>query len=246
MDSLTAVYQRNTMKNVLPTAGGELYDLSKELIKIQETERARIAEELHDQLGQDMAVLKFGIRNLIKQLPGEKNSEIRRGIKDILSLSDMIIEHIRSLARDLSPSVLRELGLKAALHQLVENFARFGGYRYTMDMGETEHIIEAEKHVLVYRIVQELLTNIAKHAGASRVDIQAFCMNGILRICVSDDGSGFDAGAVMPRPDRLDGLGMCIARQRADLLGGALEVDSSKKNGTTVTISIPVKMKGKM
>jgi signal transduction histidine kinase len=223
----------------------KLKNLSNRLINFQEMERQRISDELHDQLGQDMTVLKFGIRNAMKRIPDDDTLNIRQPIEEILPLVDMIIENIRSLARDLSPAILRELGLESALNRLVENFARFGEYECSLDMEHIDGLIPADKHILLYRIFQELLTNIAKHANASRVDISARREDGHVRISVSDNGGGFDVSATLQAPvGHNPGLGLTIIEQRVDLLGGTVEIQSIENRGTTTFITIPIENRG--
>ncbi len=240
------ITSRKEIENELKKTALKLKNLSNQLINFQEMERQRIADELHDQLGQDMTVLKFGIRNVMKQIPGDDHLKIRQSIEEILPLIDMIIENIRSLARDLSPLILREFGLKTALNRLVENFTRLGGYECTVDIAEIDEVIPVEKHILLYRIIQELLTNIAKHANASRLVVKALRENNHVRISVSDNGNGFDVDAVLQPEIRHagNGIGLTIVEQRVDLIGGTVEIQSSRDRGTTTIITIPIEKTG--
>lgn len=115
-----------------------------------------------------------------------------------------------------------------------------------MDIAEIDDVIPVEKHILLYRIIQELLTNIAKHANASRLVIKALRENNHVRISVSDNGNGFDVDAVLQPEIRHagNGIGLTIVEQRVDLIGGTVEIQSSRDRGTTTIITIPIEKTG--
>lgn len=193
----------------------------------QEAERHRIARELHDQVGQSLTVVLLGLKQVEDRAPRELRAELallresaRSGLDDV-----------RRVARELRPGVLDDLGLQAALAALATDVAAHGGpaVRRTFGPGLPELGHDAE--VVVYRVAQEALTNVVRHAGATRVDLSLLRLGQGVVLEVADDGRGIGAGTP-------DGAGLAGMRDRAALVGATLEVRSSG-TGTTVRLLVP-------
>lgn len=232
------ITERKKMEHKLNRTAGKLRHLSGQLLNLQEKEREKISRELHDQLGQDITLLKFGIRNIMKQMPA-KDSELTRNFEEVMQSIDGVLENIRRMSRDLSPSMLSDLGLAAALEKLIENFAALGNYQCHSLIENIDPFIPRDKHIMVYRIVQELLTNIAKHAKATEITINAFVEEDAVKVTIRDNGKGYDTASIFGESDCKGGLGLSFIRERVHILGGAIFVDSNMDQGTATMIVIP-------
>jgi len=195
----------------------------------QEAERHRIAQELHDQVGQSLTVVLLGLKQLEARVPAEVRTELallresaRAGLDDV-----------RRVARELRPGVLEDLGLLAALAALATDVSARGGPTVRRTFGPGLPALSPETEVVVYRVAQEALTNVVRHAAATRVDLSLLLVGGNVVLEVADDGRGFT-------PPIVDGAGLEGMRDRATLAGGAVEVSSSTGRGTTVRLTVPV------
>src|SRR4051812_34363647 len=211
-------------------------DLLRRLVSAQEEERRRVSRELHDHLGQEVMVLILGLKSLEDYVP--EDSPGRKRLHILQDAVDRIGQEAHELAVDLRPLALDDLGLSAALAILVQRWSSRTGlpvdYHYALpDAGR----FRPEAETTVYRVVQESLTNIAKHAGAGRVSVIVEQIDGNVVVIVEDDGRGFDeeAAALDPR------LGLLGMQERAVLVGGSCHVESSVGAGTTVRVRIPVR-----
>lgn len=199
----------------------------------QEAERHRIAQELHDQIGQSLTVVLLGLKQLADRAPAELAEEL-----DLLRESARAgLDDVRRVARELRPGVLDDLGLQAALAALATDVAAHGGpvVRRTFAPGLPELPHEAE--LVVYRVAQEALTNVVRHARATRVELSLLRVGGDVVLEVVDDGTGFDG----PIPA---GTGVSGMRDRAGLVGGSVEVVSSGGHGTVIRLRVPAGLPG--
>lgn len=206
---------------------GERRSSNARALAAQEAERHRIARELHDQVGQSLTVVLLGLKQVEDRAPHDLRAELallresaRSGLDDV-----------RRVARELRPGVLDDLGLQAALAALATDVAAHGGpaVRRTFGPGLPELGHDAE--VVVYRVAQEALTNVVRHAGATRVELSLLRFGTGVALEVADDGCGLAAGTP-------DGTGLAGMRDRAALVGGTLEVHS-RGAGTTVRLLVP-------
>ncbi|QSR28190.1 sensor histidine kinase [Nocardioides aromaticivorans] len=206
---------------------GERRSSNARALAAQEAERHRIARELHDQVGQSLTVVLLGLKRVEDRAPHDLRAELallresaRSGLDDV-----------RRVARELRPGVLDDLGLQAALAALATDVAAHGGpaVRRTFGPGLPELGHDAE--VVVYRVAQEALTNVVRHAGATRVELSLLRFGTGVALEVADDGRGLAAGTP-------DGTGLAGMRDRAALVGGTLEV-RSRGAGTTVRLLVP-------
>ena len=153
---------------------------------------------------------------------------------------DQVLESIRGLSRELSPSVLEDLGLSAALHSMAEDFATHSGIETSVSMTEADDLFPPESQILIYRIFQESLTNISKHAEARHVSLAIERGESEVNLVVEDNGKGFDTREVAARYSMEKGLGLAAMGERARMLEGSLEISSRKGEGTKVTVIIPI------
>lgn len=229
------VTSQKKVEEALKRSEAELRVLSGRLLTAHETERSRISRELHDELGQALTLLKLRLGSMSKELR-EDQTGLRAECGTTLSYLDHVIESVRALSRELSPSVLEDLGLVAGLRQLIHGFSDRSGIRITAELDPVDSLIPKGSHILVYRVVQEALTNVARHSGAANVCISLKSTSRAVRCSVSDDGRGMK---MKPRITA-NGLGMRIMRERVNMLGGTLRVSSRAGRGTSIRFSVPL------
>jgi len=213
-----------------------LQELNGQLLTAQETERRRVATELHDALGHTLVLAKLCVAGAQAEPGGKSGSSA--ALTELATMLDQAIDETHRLAHDLRPATLENLGLTAALRLLSENGVTHGGAQVEAHIDEVDDAIPAAAHVVVYRIMQEALTNVTKHAHATRVSILVRRHPGLLEATVEDDGPGFDL-AGLQRPGKHGGFGLATMKERARLLGGALAVTSDVGRGTRVHLEVP-------
>jgi signal transduction histidine kinase len=220
--------------------------LSERLEAERSSERERLrhgvrARELHDETIQDLGALRL----LLAGARGKGDvEELRRAIDVAVGHVDRDVEALRHLITALRPAALDDLGLVAALEALARRAGAIDGLTVETDIPLERDVprLEAEIESAIYRVAQEALTNAAKHAGASKVKLALRVDDGRLTAVVSDDGAGFDVGSPRETDDGTDlghGIGLDGMRERADLVGADLAIDSKPGAGTTVRVSVP-------
>lgn len=214
--------------------------LSARLLTAQETERKRIATELHDQLGHSLVMMKFRSGLIANELREDQPAAMEE-CRILSGLIDKTIDDVRRLSRDLRPSVLDELGLAAALRWLADTCGRNGGPSVTASVGEIDTLLPPDVQVIVYRIIQQAMTNACQHSGAEHVSLEAERRRRSLVFVVEDDGRGFDPDEVLGRKASDRGLGLATMKERARMLGGSLGLSSEIGKGTRITLEIPVR-----
>lgn len=233
------ISERESAEKALRESGKRLHFLSSHLLTAQERERRRISLELHDELGQSLTVLKLQLRSIEKTLRNEQGL-LKNDCEKTLQYVDQIIENVRRLSRDLSPSILEDLGLTAALKWLVEDFAKHSNIKVDIDMPDLDNRFSGDAQIAIYRIFQEAFTNIGKHAHAKTVSIVVRKEGRCVHFRVQDDGQGFDINQVEARSPTDRSLGLIAMDERARMLGGKLDINGQKGKGTRISFSIPI------
>lgn len=223
-------------QRALRQSSEELQALAARLLTAQEEDRRRISRDLHDDLNQRLAMVTVDVETLSLRPPASKAALGRR----LRSVQDRIAElsdDIRRFVHQLHPSILDDLGLPIALEQLMDDFAGRTGMKSTFRHEHVPATLSRDLATCFYRIAQESLSNIARHAEASRVEMELSGTGQGLALTVMDDGKGFDRGKAGPAPS---GLGLVSMNERLRLVGGSLEVSSHDRAGTTVRAWAPV------
>ncbi|MGO8815863.1 MAG: PAS domain S-box protein [Terriglobia bacterium] len=210
--------------------------LSARLQSIREEERKRVSREIHDQLGQALTGIKIDFRFLVRELPAGEN-EISRRIASILKLVDESIQTVRRIASELRPGMLDDLGLVAALEWAGQDFQRRTGTPCRLDLLPDDHTVDPECAITIFRIFQETLTNVARHARASEVDVRLTSEDAHLVLEVRDNGIGIPENKLSSG----ESLGILGMRERAMLLRGELTISGLPEGGTMVRVRIPEK-----
>jgi two-component system NarL family sensor kinase len=211
--------------------------IARGILRIQEAERGRISRELHDGVGQSLTALKMQLELLESGAGGE--DAIRPRLAGLTGIADSALQDVRQLSRLLRPQMLDELGLVPTLQWLARTLHEGTGLAVELSVEDMEERVDADLETIVYRLVQEALTNVAKHARASSAQVRLRRERRRLLLSVRDQGSGFDAArALLAGEDRGGGLrGM---RDRVFLFGGRFVVRSAPGTGTTVEVELPM------
>lgn len=213
----------------------EIETLSARLIGAQEEERKRLAGELHDDLNQQIAVASIAVANLKRHLPPEQ-VDARRESDRVHQKLAHLAEMVRRMSHSLHPAVLQYFGLPAAIRSCSEEFADFTHIGISVKTSGSFDDVPYLTAISVYRIAQEALQNIAKHANASTGLVELSRSDGVLCLTVSDSGVGMESvGAAMQ-----NGIGLLSIKERARLVGGSVEITSQSNHGTSVTVKVPL------
>jgi two-component system, NarL family, sensor histidine kinase DevS len=203
-------------------------DALRRVVAAQELERQRLARELHDETGQALTSILLGL----KQLDGESPE----AVAEVRELVVATLQDVRRLAVELRPKVLDDFGLVPALERLTQGFAEHTGISVDLEASGLNERPPVEVETAIYRIVQESLTNVVKHAQAHTVSVVVTRGDGRIKAVIEDDGTGFK-----PETIGVSGIGLVGMRERIELLDGSLTVESSERNGTTVALEVPVR-----
>ena len=233
------ITERKKSEEALKESEKQLRVLSTQLLRAQETERKRISRELHDELGQSLMVMKLRLDFIEKNLLAHQ-TRLKRECADGVQYVDQVIENIRRLSRDLSPTILEDFGLSAALRWLINNFAQRYNMKVVMDMIDIDGLLPPRSHVVVYRTVQEALTNIGKHSQAKNVSVSIRGNGGSILFSIADDGIGFNEKLMDAKGPDGRGLGLETMKGRCQMVGGVLTIWSQEGQGTRITLSVPV------
>lgn len=231
------ISERQRVEKELRESEKHLHHLSFQLIGIQELERKRISRELHDELGQALTLLKFRLRFIEKELPGDQM--LKGEYENILTYIDQTIDNVHRISQDLSPMILEDCGLSAALSQMAKKFIRHSNVDVSLDIGDINHLFPKKDHIIVYRIFQEALTNVGRHSGATSVHTVLKEENGRFVFLVEDNGRGFNPNAVVGCLGA-EGIGLATMKERARMLGGSLDLWSQEGKGTRISFSAPL------
>ena len=220
-------------------AKGELQRLSARLLEVEEEGRRRLARELHDEIGQSLALLQIEISRAQAALSSAQTAGLPERLERARTLAEETVQTIRNISLLLRPALLDDLGLAPALQFQVEHFLRRSGIACDyVEEDVSDHLSDAVK-TCVYRVVQEALHNCEKHSGATRVRVAVLQDPEFLRIEIHDNGRGFLVNE-KGMPSKTTGLGLLGMRERTAIVGGSLEIDSVPGRGTRLSLRIPV------
>jgi len=215
------------------TGRERLQSLSQRLVELQEAERRYIARELHDEAGQALTSLMVGLRLLERE--ATQPEAVVTGVAELITTVETVLEDLHRLAMALRPASLDHLGLVAALRQYVEVISHRQGLVVQFESVGFDRRLPVNLETALYRIVQEALTNVIRHAKATRVDVVLHQIGDRLRVIVEDNGVGFDTHGVL----HSERLGLVGIRERAEMMGGWLVLESTVGGGTTLLVEVP-------
>ena len=228
------IAERKAIEEDLRRAEERVRAFAAHIESVREDERTRLAREVHDELGQTLTGLKMDLSWLEKRLPKEAETVADR-MKSMLVLVDATIQSVRRISSALRPQVLDDVGLIGTLRWQAGEFQLRTGIRCNVDLPAEELVLDRARSTAAFRILQETLANVARHAGATRVDISLRMDTDHFILKIADNGRGLSE-AELRDPKSLGLLGI---RERAFLLGGGVDIEATGGKGTTVTLSIP-------
>jgi signal transduction histidine kinase len=214
---------------------GQLQQLSSQVLTAHERERKRIARELHDDTGQALTSILVRLRLLEKTA---EDDAVRRNVGELRELTSNALDSVRRMAVDLRPAALDDLGLVPALHSYADKYSNSWPIEVTFSAEGLKKRLPANVELVLYRIVQEALTNVAKHSGARSVEVRLRRRRNVVTVTVADDGRGFDMRDVTRTEG--SGLGLFGMRERLALVGGTVEIQSVPGRGTTIIARVPL------
>jgi len=235
--------QKLLHRQLLENERQRLEDLRRFTVSVQraqEEERRRIARELHDDLGQRLSAMKFNIEAFVEGVPGNLR-KIRGKFNNVRAQIDEMITELRRISANLRPAALDDFGLVVALQLLCKKMEQTQSITIAFH-GKTSTVEHFDNHVEIalYRVAQEALANITKHAQATHVDVHLAHVPGALNLVVEDNGRGFDAEKIQGLKQTQRGMGLISMRERTELLGGSFRVESVPGKRTTITVQIPL------
>lgn len=229
------IAERKKGEEKLNASYEEIRYLSEHLRNIREEERKHIAREIHDELGQQLTVLKMDVGALIKKVP--LSDDLLRGrLTSFTALIDQIVQSVRRISSELRPSLLDDLGLPEAISWQLEELEKHCGIQTHFEEPKEEWSLPDPVKTNLFRILQEALTNIVRHSKATVVDVRLQYSHDYIMFQVSDNGVGFMVDEITKGGT----LGIVGMRERASIIGGTLEIKTSPKGGTKIIITVPV------
>jgi signal transduction histidine kinase len=229
-----ALYKHRAERD-LQVSQQQLRELTARLQLIREEERTRISREIHDELGQMLTCLKIDATLVNKKL-NDDQEELKEKVISVINLIDLTIACVRRISSELRPGILDDLGLIPAIEWQTSEFEKRTGVKCELEFSLDQIPIEPEKSTEIFRIFQETLTNIARHANASNVTICLICHDNMLKLDIADNGKGFSSNG----KEEKKSLGILGMKERALLIGGTVTIISESGKGTTVNLSVPI------
>jgi signal transduction histidine kinase len=234
------IEERKRTEAVLKQSEGQLESLSSQLLTFQEDERKRVTQELHDSVGQTLAALKYSVENSISLMRNETTANCIKSLEELIPRIQNAVEEVDRIGRGLHPSILDDLGILATFSWFCREFeAVYSDIHIEKELTLAEADVPEPLKVVIYRIVQESLNNIAKHSCANHVLISLEKKDHTIALVIKDNGKGFDLQSTLSPDNHKIGLGLISMIKRAELSGGSLAIKSTAEIGTTVCASWP-------
>ena len=231
---LAHALERKQAEEALATSQERLRNLAARLHAVREEERAAIARDIHDQLGQALTGLKMDLSWLMRRLPVEQT--VRERANSMQALLDSTVDSVRTISTQLRPPILDDLGLEAAVEWQTHEFSRQSGLGCSLDLRIGDRFVQGEHATAAFRILQEALVNVARHALARKVAVEVRIESDTLYLVVSDDGCGIGDAALSSSHS----IGLIGMRERAGALGGAVDIRRLRAGGTRVKLELPL------
>jgi signal transduction histidine kinase len=230
---------RRRAERRLQASERELRSLTGRLLQAQETERGRLARELHDDLNQNLALVSVELE-LLRQRPPSSPAQLGSQLADLLAKVKHLSSSVHNLSHQLHPAKLEQLGLVAAVRSLCKELKQTYGVPIEFSYRDVPETLPPGADLCLYRIAQEALANVIKHSGAAHAAVELHGDTSAIRLRILDDGRGFEAGSAA----RKGGLGLVSMRERLQLVGGNLAIEASPTGGTRIDATIPLTVPG--
>jgi signal transduction histidine kinase len=211
--------------------------LSQQLMEAQEAERRHLARELHDEIGQALTAIKINLQAVQRSVQETATSA---RLEDSIGIVDRVLQQVRNMSLDLRPSLLDDLGLAAALRWYLDRQAKRAGFAAEFSAEPADIRAASNLETACFRVAQEALTNVVRHAQARRVRAELRRRDNELQLTIQDDGVGFDVPAARQRAARGGSLGLLGMQERVLLIGGRIDIDSAAGRGTSILVRFPL------
>jgi len=230
------IIEHRETEDELRETGRTVQKLSSKLLSAIENERKSIAMELHDSIGANLTAIIYGLEEMLTEARQDQAAEL----EDLISMVRATVEEARRISTNLMPSMLDDLGLLATLRWFCRQFEQLhGGVDIELQLHVEEEEVTEQLKIVIYRILQEALNNIAKHSIADSVQVSLSRTGGTLELCIQDNGRGFDYREYAVKEDSIGGLGIESMRERTEISGGFFEIVSEPGQGTTIRARWP-------
>jgi len=240
LDGMWRIFQHKRDEEALRRSEVELRRLSSELLRAHEEESKRIGQELHDGLAQTLSAIKVWAEAALKQIEQENPAEVAKSLEFILPLAQGAVEEVRRIIRNLRPSILDDLGLVATISWLCQEFEKiYAGIGVERQIDIREDDLADSLKIIIFRVLQEALNNIAKHSQADLTHITMKKTEGRIQLTIIDNGVGVDAEQALSGKKSKGGIGLASMKERTKLSGGSFSIVSSLGNGTTIRAEWP-------
>jgi PAS domain S-box-containing protein len=238
MGTVQEITEQKQVEQELRASQEELRHLSAQLLEAQERERKRVARELHDGLGQTLSAMKFRIESTMGGLRAEEQADSANSLSNLVSMAQQAVEEVRRISKNLWPSILDDLGLLPTISWFCREFREMHpGIRIEQEIAIEECAVPASLKIVIYRVLQEAMNNIAKHSQANRIELSLREEEGRLELTIHDNGTGFDTTQRVSQEGLDRGLGLASMTERTDLSNGLFAVESEPGVGTTIRAS---------
>ena len=232
--------ERKRAQDELERSEGELKRLSSQLLSVQEDERKRIARDLHDSIGQSLAAVKFAAESALEKMRQGSIQESIDAMGDLIPVVKLASEEVRRIHTDLRPSLLDDLGIEATIGWFCREFEKLhASVEIEKQILIEEEGLEEDLKLAIFRVLQEALNNVVKHAKADMVFVSLTGSDEKIELVVRDNGLGFDLGHALSEKGPSKGLGLTSMRERAELTGGFFSIESNRGSGTSLRVSWP-------
>ncbi|WP_177230271.1 sensor histidine kinase [Chitinophaga sp. CF118] len=211
-------------------------ELLKSQLEIQENVFGHLSQEIHDNIGQSLTFVALSLLTV----PVENNSEAQEYIEESRKALQKAITELRDLSRSLHTDRVTEIGLANSIEFELERLKRTNLYETSVNFVDIRNLLDHQTEIILFRIVQEMLNNIVKHARASKVEVSLTQNINVIVLEINDNGVGFDPEALFAEQENHKGLGLRNIRKRAALIGGTFQIHSVRNSGTAIRITIPI------
>ena len=235
------ITERKRAEEALRESENRLRVLSSQLLTAQESERKRIALELHDGIGQMLTAIKFKVESILQEEGKGKAKAKEKSFEAIISMVRESVDEVRRMQMDLRPSTLDDLGVLATLGWFCREYQKiYSHIHIEKEIGLQENEVSTPRKVVIYRLTQEAMNNIAKHSQADLIHLSLRRMENEIELVIKDNGMGFDLEEILSPERSKRGLGLSSMRERTELSGGAFTIESTPGKGTTIRASWPL------
>jgi len=235
------ITERKRAEEALKESEKQLRYLSSQLMTAQESERRRVARELHDGLGQILTAIKFRVESFLQEISKSRMKIKAKSLEAVIPMVQESVREIRRIQTDLRPSILDDLGILSTISWFCREFQNtYSHIRIEKEIDIREENVPESLKMVIYRIMQEALNNISKHGQADLIHLAFRKSGGGLELSIQDNGQGFDLAEVLSAEGSRQGLGLSSMRERADHSGGSLLIESAKGKGTLIRAVWPI------